>query len=93
MFGGGKFVVQNKILPGAFYRFLSASKDSIAISDRGNGAIGLELNWGASGSFVKVESSDFQSNSEKIFGYAYTADEIFRCVNFSRRERPFISIV
>lgn len=75
MFGGGKFVVQNKILPGAFYRFLSASKDSIAISDRGNGAVGLELNWGASGRFVKVESADFQSNSEKIFGYAYMADE------------------
>ena len=76
MWGGGKWLVQNKVMPGFFHRFLSASKAGIPISDRGNAAIGLELNWGPDGQIVTVENGDFISNTRKLFGYSYTADEM-----------------
>jgi hypothetical protein len=76
MWGGGKWLVQNKVLPGFFHRFISANKDGIAISDRGNAAIGLELDWGPDGQIVTVENADFQKSTKKIFGYSYTDDQM-----------------
>lgn len=76
MWGGGKWLVQNKVLPGFFHRFLSANKDGIPISDRGNAAIGLELNWGPDDQIVTVENADFQKNSKKIFGYSFTDEQM-----------------
>ena len=76
MWGGGKWLVQNKVLPGFYHRFLSAAKDGIAISDRGNAAIGLELDWGPDGQIVTVENSDFQKDTRKLFGYSYTDEEM-----------------
>lgn len=72
MWGGGKWLVQNKVMPGFFHRFLSAAKDGIAISDRGNAAIGLVLDWGPDGEIVAVENSAFQKDTKKLFGYSYT---------------------
>ena len=34
------------------------------------------MNWGPEGEVITVELGDFQKNSQKIFGYAYTADEL-----------------
>jgi hypothetical protein len=76
MWGGGKWLVQNKVLPGFFHRFLSANKDGIPVSDRGNAAIGLELDWGADDQIVTVENADFQKNSKKIFGYSFTDEQM-----------------
>lgn len=72
MWGGGKWLVQNKVMPGFFHRFLSANKDGIPVSDRGNAAIGLELDWGPEGEIVTVENADFQKETRKLFGYSYT---------------------
>jgi len=33
--GGGNFVIQNKVLPGSYINFVSASAASSALSDRG----------------------------------------------------------
>lgn len=74
--GGGTFLVQNKILPGAYINFISVANASATLSDRGIATIPLEMNWGAENEVITVELADFQKNSQKIFGYAYTADEL-----------------
>ena len=74
--GGGNFLVQNKILPGAYINFISVANANATLSDRGIATIPLEMNWGAENEVITVELADFQKNSQKIFGYAYTADEL-----------------
>lgn len=74
--GGGIFLKQNKILPGAYINFISVASASATLSDRGIATIPLEMNWGPEGEVITVELGDFQKNSQKIFGYAYTADEL-----------------
>ena len=74
--GGGTFLTQNKILPGAYINFISVAKAGAALSERGIATIPLEMNWGPEGEVITVELGEFQKNSQKIFGYAYTADEL-----------------
>lgn len=74
--GGGTFLTQNKILPGAYVNFISVANASATLSDRGIATIPLEMNWGPEGEVITVELGEFQKNSQKIFGYAYTADEL-----------------
>ena len=70
--GGGIFTVQNKILNGAYINFISKSKASATLSDRGVATMPLELDWGVDSAIFEVTPSDFQKNSLKIFGYPYT---------------------
>lgn len=70
--GGGNFLTQNKVIPGAYINFVSAAKASATLGDRGVAAIGIELDWGVDGEIFKVENGDFTSDSLKIFGYDYT---------------------
>jgi len=74
--GGGTFLTQNKILPGAYINFVSVANASATLSDRGIATIPLEMNWGPENEVMTVELADFIKNSQKIFGYAYTADEL-----------------
>lgn len=74
--GGGIFVTQNKVLPGSYINFVSASKSSAVLSERGYAALPLELDWGVDGEIFTVEAADFQKNSMKIFGYPYTHDKL-----------------
>ncbi len=74
--GGGTFLVQNKILPGSYINFVSASGASASLSDRGTATMPLELDWGVSGEVFEVTSGDFQKNSQKIFGYPYTHEKL-----------------
>nr|WP_099469459.1 phage tail sheath family protein [Konateibacter massiliensis] len=76
MLGGGNFTTQNKVLPGAYINFVSIAKASAALSERGICAIPMELNWGTDGEVFTVESSDFEKDSLKIFGYSYDAEEL-----------------
>lgn len=69
--GGGTFITQNKVLPGTYINFISASKASATLSDRGIAALPLELDWGVDGAVFTVTSEDFQKNSLKYFGYSY----------------------
>lgn len=77
MWGGGKFLTQNKVLAGFYYRFLSVTKDSIPISDRGTCAIGLELDWGEDNKIVTVENAEFHRNAKVIFGYNYDEPKLY----------------
>lgn len=76
MLGGGTFIVQNKVLPGAYINFVSASKASATLSERGYVCMPYELGWGAENKMITVENSEFQKNCFTIFGYDYTSDEM-----------------
>lgn len=72
--GGGIWASQNKVLPGTYINFSSTAKASAAISDRGYAAMPLMLDWGVDGEIMTVTSADFQKNSMKLFGHAYSDD-------------------
>jgi len=74
--GGGTFISQNKVLPGSYINFVSASRASAILSDRGYGAMPLELDWGVDDEIFTVESEDLKENALKIFGYDYTHDKL-----------------
>ncbi|MGN6710723.1 phage tail sheath family protein [Anaerocolumna jejuensis] len=76
MLGGGTFVTQNKVLPGAYINFVSAASASATLSDRGFVAFPLILDWGKDGEVFTVTQEDFQKNSLKLFGYAYTSEKL-----------------
>ncbi len=74
--GGGTFLSQNKVLPGAYINFVSAAKARAELSERGYAAMGLSLDWGIEGSIFEVSAEDLQENSVKLFGYDYTSDKL-----------------
>lgn len=74
--GGGTFTSQNKVLPGAYINFVSATTANKVLSDRGIATMPLELDWGVEGEIFEVTNSDFQKNSMKIFGYSYDHEKM-----------------
>lgn len=72
--GGGIWAVQNKVLPGTYINFSSVAKASATLSERGFAAMPLVLDWGPENAVFTVTNGDFQKNSLKIFGHAYTDD-------------------
>lgn len=74
--GGGNFVLQNKVLPGSYINVVSAAAVNNEQKDRGYTAMALPLNWGADDKIMTITAGDFQKNSRKILGYAYTAEEM-----------------
>ena len=74
--GGGNFVAQNKKLPGSYINFISASKATVSISDRGVAALGVELDWGADNEIIEITSNDFSKNTLKILGYDYSSEKL-----------------
>lgn len=74
--GGGNFVAQNKKLPGTYINFISASKATSAISDRGVAALAVELDWGADNEIIEMTSGDFNKNTLKTLGYDYANDKL-----------------
>ena len=66
--GGGTFLTQNKVLPGAYINFISTAKASAILSERGYGAVALELDWGPENEIFEVTNGDFQKNSLKTIG-------------------------
>ena len=76
MLGGGTFITQNKILSGAYINFVSASKASATISDRGVCAMPLELDWGVDGEVFEVTADVLQKQSLAYFGYSYDKEEL-----------------
>lgn len=74
--GGGTFIAQNKVLPGAYINFISAARASANLSDRGIVAMPIELDWGVDGEVFTVTAEDFQKESLKHFGYDYTHEKL-----------------
>ena len=86
--GGGIWAVQNKVLPGTYIYFSSVAKASATLSDRGYAAMPLMLDWGPDSTVFTVTSGDFQKNSLKIFGHAYTDDALLPLALTARRSIP-----
>lgn len=78
MLGGGTFVTQNKILPGAYINFVSAAR-ATANQDRGISAIPFTLDWGPENEIFEITASDFVDNALTTLGY--TADHA-KMINF-----------
>ena len=76
MLGGGTFTVQNKVLNGAYINFVSKSKASADLADRGVATMPLELDWGVYNSIFEVTPADFKQNSMKIFGYPFAHEKM-----------------
>lgn len=74
--GGGTYVAQNKVLPGAYINFVSLAKASATLSDRGVATMPLVLDWGEEGTVFEVTNADFQKNSMKIFGYSFDHEKM-----------------
>lgn len=75
MLGGGTFLTQNKILPGAYINFVNASKATATLGERGYVAMALPLKWGVDDAIFTVTSEDFRKKCLQIFGFEYTSDE------------------
>ena len=73
--GGGTFLVQNKVLPGAYINFVSRPRAMGSLGERGVVCVGMELDWGAEG-MRTVEAAEFRTDSKKLFGYDYLSDEM-----------------
>lgn len=74
--GGGTYLVQNKVMPGAYINFVSAARASASLSDRGVVALPVALDWGVQDKVFTLTQAEFQKDSMKLLGYDYTADEI-----------------
>lgn len=87
--GGGTFTVQNKVLPGAYINFVSASNISNVFGERGTGAVGMSLDW-CDGTIHRVTKEDFQKNSLSIFGYEYGAEKLAWARDFFKNGKTLI---
>ena len=74
--GGGNFLTQNKVLPGSYINFVSASSSNANISDRGYAAIACDMDWGKENEIFAVTAEEFMTDSMSIFGFAYTSDKL-----------------
>ncbi len=74
--GGGTFLTQNKVLPGAYINFVSSNRASAFLSDRGYLAIALPLDFGVDGEVFTVTNEEFLKKSLPLFGYSYTHDKL-----------------
>ena len=70
--GGGTWLVQNKILPGAYINFVALNRANMVFSDRGVATMPLVSEWGEEDEVIEVTTRDFQRHSKRIFGYDFT---------------------
>ncbi|MCL2843595.1 MAG: phage tail sheath family protein [Oscillospiraceae bacterium] len=74
--GGGTFLSQNKVLPGTYINFVSASAATVSLSDRGYVAMALPLPWGPFGEMMTVTGEDLIRRSRRLFGREYTHPDL-----------------
>lgn len=73
MLGGGTFISQNKVLPGAYINFISAAGASSNLGERGYAAMALPLKWGVDDAIFTVTGTEFRKNALKLFGFEYNS--------------------
>lgn len=73
--GGGTFLVQNKVLPGAYINFVSRPRAMGSLGERGVVCVGMEMDWGREG-MLTVEAADFRTDSRALFGYDYLDEKM-----------------
>ena len=75
MLGGGVFVTQNKVLPGAYVNFVTATKATANLGERGTVAIALPLSKNA-GTVIEVTRAQFVQDAKNLLGFESTAKEL-----------------
>lgn len=60
---GGTWKVQNKVRPGAYINVKGVPQSMFSAQERGVGAIGLSLDWGADDEVIEILSSDLIDGS------------------------------
>lgn len=73
--GGGTFMTQNKVLPGAYINFVSRPRAMGSLGERGVVCIGMELDWGKEG-MTTLEAAACRTNCREQFGYGYLREEM-----------------
>lgn len=76
-YGKGPFTAQDKILPGMYVNVKGEAEIGSGVGSRGKAAIALEMDWGNdTAGIVKVTAKQFFSDSDKMFGYKYSAPKM-----------------
>lgn len=76
MLGGGSFTAQNKLLPGAYINFVSASGDAEVLSQRGIVAVPLAMDWGPEKTVVEMTAEEFSGDTRRILGYTRDSEAL-----------------
>ncbi len=74
--GGGTWVTQNKVLPGAYINVISAKRISGTVSDRGTAALGLKMDFGPDDEIFEVSAEDFEKDTKALFGCEYEDEKL-----------------
>ena len=62
--GGGTFMTQNKVLPGAYINFVSRPRAMGSLGERGVVCVGMELDWGREG-MTDIAAAEMQGCRRK----------------------------
>ena len=73
--GGGTFMTQNKVLPGAYINFVSRPRAMGSLGERGVVCVGMELDWGREG-MTDISAAEGRTNCRELFGYTYLSEEM-----------------
>lgn len=90
MLGGGTFVTQNKILPGAYINFVSAAR-ATANQQRGTAAIPFVLDWGLGNEIFEITADDFADNALTILGYAADHEKMINFREVFRKGKTLVA--
>lgn len=74
--GGGKFLTQNKVLPGTYHNFVSKQRAYLNLAERGFVALPIVHDFGLDGEVLTLTAEDLQKNSLKLLGYDYTHEKL-----------------
>lgn len=84
MLGGGTFVTQNKVLPGAYINVVSAANATATLGERGMVAIALPLTAYTAGQVIEITNIEYLQTPDKFLGKDLPAntvrvlDELFK---------------
>lgn len=67
--------MQNKVLPGAYVRFLS-SGNPVTMGERGIAALALELDWGPENQVYSIDAGDFNQRALTDLGFDPAASQL-----------------
>ena len=86
--GGGTFTAQDRILPGTYLNFISATRTGAGLSERGIGALPIELDFGPEDVFT-LDSSDrnFLQDVRRLTGYDWWHERTLPFREFFRMAR------
>lgn len=74
--GGGTFTTMNKLMPGTYINYVSASRANASLSARGIAALPMKLKWGKDKAVISMDAEDFQDEAMEVFGYNYSDVEM-----------------